>query len=178
MKLNYAFLGGFVSCIVFLVCIGIIGVFSGFIPANANAKPSRFERTIAHISLNATIRRKAPQGAAPIAASPENLTEGVRLYGENCAVCHGTSAGKMTTIAQGLYQSPPQFAKDDVTDDPVGTIYWKIHNGIRLTGMPSFSASLTEKEQWQITLFLKHMNNLPVQTNAAWHRLAMNVRQH
>ncbi len=46
--------------------------------------------------------------------------------------------------------------------------YWKIDHGIRLTGMPSFSASLTDEQLWQLTLFLKHMDGLPPAPERAW----------
>jgi len=41
-----------------------------------------------------------------------------------------------------------------VTDDPLGETYWKVANGIRLTGMPSYKDLLTETELWQVTLLL------------------------
>jgi hypothetical protein len=41
-----------------------------------------------------------------------------------------------------------------VSDDPPGETYWKVSNGIRLTGMPSFDKVLTETEMWQVTLLL------------------------
>ncbi len=171
MRISSGFFVGILASFGLIACLGVAAVFSGFIPANANAKPSTLERTMARISLNATIRREAPQGDAPIPMSDANLTQGVLLYGQNCAVCHGTTKDKPTAIARGLYQKPPQFMRDDVTDDPVGVTYWKVHNGIRLTGMPAFSDSLTEKQQWQIVLFLKRMNDLPLHANLAWHHL-------
>ena len=41
-----------------------------------------------------------------------------------------------------------------VSDDPPGETYWKVANGIRLTGMPSFKSVLTETEMWQVSLLL------------------------
>jgi hypothetical protein len=41
-----------------------------------------------------------------------------------------------------------------VTDDPPGETYWKVANGIRLTGMPSYKDVLTETEMWQVSLLL------------------------
>ncbi len=41
-----------------------------------------------------------------------------------------------------------------VTDDPPGETYWKVANGIRLTGMPSFKSVLTDTEMWQVSLLL------------------------
>ena len=41
-----------------------------------------------------------------------------------------------------------------VTDDPPGETYWKVANGIRLTGMPSYKGVLSDTEMWQVSLLL------------------------
>ena len=41
-----------------------------------------------------------------------------------------------------------------VSDDPAGATYWKVSNGIRLTGMPSFQHVLTPTEMWQVSVLL------------------------
>ncbi len=85
----------------------------------------------------------------------QNLLRGVQLFGQNCAVCHGSSQGTASAspIAKGLYQKPPQFATDGVEDDSEGVSFWKIKHGIRLTGMPSFASSLSDQDIWTIALF-------------------------
>jgi mono/diheme cytochrome c family protein len=39
-----------------------------------------------------------------------------------------------------------------VSDDPPGETYWKVDNGIRLTGMPAFKGVLTDAQIWQVSL--------------------------
>ena len=41
-----------------------------------------------------------------------------------------------------------------VSDDPPGETYWKVANGIRLTGMPAYKEVLTDNEMWQVSLLL------------------------
>ena len=62
-----------------------------------------------------------------------------------------------------MFPHPPQLLppKKGVTDDPVGEIYWKVKNGIRLTGMPGYVDSLTDAELWQVSLVLLHAKQLP-----------------
>jgi mono/diheme cytochrome c family protein len=48
-----------------------------------------------------------------------------------------------------------------VTDDPAGETYWKVANGIRLTGMPGFSGSLTEEQMWQVAELMANADKLP-----------------
>jgi mono/diheme cytochrome c family protein len=62
-----------------------------------------------------------------------------------------------------MFPHPPQLLppKKGVTDDPVGEIYWKVKNGIRLTGMPGYVSSLSDNEMWQVSLLLLHADKLP-----------------
>ena len=48
-----------------------------------------------------------------------------------------------------------------VTDDPPAETFWKVANGIRLTGMPGFKQSLSETQMWQISLMLANADKLP-----------------
>ena len=154
---------------------GLLGAYlfvtMGLLPANADAKPPRWERWAAHKSLSATIAREAPKAPNPVAISDENLTAGVRLYAANCAVCHGAADGAASNVAKGLYQRAPQLGRHGVTDDEEGETYWKIFHGIRMTGMPSYRATLSETQIWQLTLFLKHMDELTPGARKAWESL-------
>jgi mono/diheme cytochrome c family protein len=140
----------------------------GLMPANADAKPPRLERWAARKSLHAAISREAPKTPNPAALSDANLVAGVKLYEKNCAVCHGAADGEASNVALGLYQRAPQLAKHGVEDDEDGETYWKIFHGIRLTGMPAYAKTLREDQIWQLTLFLKHMDQLTPAAQKAW----------
>jgi mono/diheme cytochrome c family protein len=159
------------ATILVLLILAYAAVAGGLIPANADAKPPMAERWIAKRSLSAAIDRGIKGLSDPLPADDSTVTRGVRLYGTHCAVCHGTSDGQASSIAKGLYQRPPQFAKHDVTDDPVEETYWKITHGIRLTGMPSYAATLTDEQRWAIATFLRHQGELAAHADEAWKAL-------
>lgn len=162
------FIVGVVVTLVVIVLAGYIGVRAGMMPANADAKPPALERWAAKTSLHAALRRDATKTPNPLPLDDVDLLAGVKLYAENCAVCHGAANAHATNIAQGLYQKPPQLAKDGVEDDPDGVTFWKLDHGIRFTGMPAFGKTLNEQQLWQLTLFLKHMDSLPPAPERAW----------
>jgi thiosulfate dehydrogenase len=161
----------FIAGIIFSLLAFLIGAYCfvslGLMPANADGKPPWIEKWMAHKSLRAAIQREAPKDV-PMAVTDANLAAGVKLYAINCAICHGASDGQASNIAKGLYQHAPQLAEDGVEDDPEGVIYWKVKHGIRLTGMPAFSPTLTEDQIWQTVLFLKHMDSLPPAVDKVW----------
>ena len=143
---------------------------TGAIPANADAKAGGLERLIAQTSLRATLNADSPKGPNPVVMNDANLMAGMKLYNDNCTVCHGTSAGtkSATPIAKGEYPDPPQLASDGVEDDPEGWTFWKIKHGIRWTGMPSWKDTFTDQQIWSLALFLKHMDKLPANVQSAW----------
>jgi mono/diheme cytochrome c family protein len=165
---------GFIAGIAVALIVAVLGAWlllqSGLIAANADARPGGLELWAANTSLGATLRRDAPKGPNPVALTDANLKDGVTLYAQHCVICHGTAAGEASAspVAKGEYPRPPQLGADGVEDDPEGVTYWKIRHGIRLTGMPAWGGSLTDRQIWTLTLFLEHMDKLPPQAQAAW----------
>ena len=165
---------GFVAGVVVTILVALIAVYaalqSGLIPANADSKPGGLELWVAGTSLNASLRNQAPKQANPVPLTSANLIDGITLYGQHCAICHGTAAGDASAspVAKGLYPAPPQLGSDGVEDDPEGVSFWKIKHGIRLTGMPSWGSTLNDRQIWTLALFLKHMDKLPPDAQRAW----------
>ena len=159
---------GVVATLVAILLLAYLGIEAGMMPANADGKPLKVERWAARTSLAATVRRDAPKTPNPLSLDDDNLIAGIKLYAQNCAVCHGAQDGVASNIARGLYQHPPQLAKHGVEDDPDGETYWKIAHGIRFTGMPAFGEALDDTQMWELTLFLKHMDSLPPAPQRVW----------
>jgi len=162
---------GIVFTVVAAAIAGYAIIRAGIMPANADEKPPRFEVWAAKTSLHATLRHSAPRVTNPLPSTDKNLIAGVKLYAQNCAVCHGDASGKASDVAKGLYQDPPQLAKDGVEDDPDGVTFWKLSHGIRWTGMPAFGKTLKEDQIWQLTLFLKTMDHLPPAAQKVWQQV-------
>jgi mono/diheme cytochrome c family protein len=141
----------------------------GYAPVATSSAPMPFEKTMAKLALHARIQKEATTKAPPITANEFNLTQGAIVYAQNCAFCHGAPGQKATMAAKGMFPLPPQlFTKEEmVTDDPVGATYWKVSNGIRMTGMPGFTEMLTPTQIWQVSLLLANADKLPAQAQSA-----------
>ena len=162
------FMLGFILGLIILPICGYFYFRFGYAPVATAAAPMPFEKKMANMALQARIHAEAPK-SAPIQPDEPNLTAGAKIYVENCAFCHGLpNQSSPTPAAKGMFPEPPQlFNTDDmVTDDPVGHTYWKVDNGIRLTGMPAFGKSLSDTQVWQLTLLLSKADKLPDQTKA------------
>jgi thiosulfate dehydrogenase len=156
-----AFLAGLVIGIVLVPAAVFLCFWLGYVPVSAKSGPLPFERKLAGMALEKRIDKEAPKDS-PVQPTEENLLAGAKVYIENCAVCHGTTTELETAIAKGMYPEPPPLLHGKgVTDDPAGETYWKVANGIRLTGMPGFGGSLTEEQMWQVSELLATADKLP-----------------
>src|SRR5471030_2083695 len=155
------FIFGFIAALTLIAAGGLGYVELGLAPVATASAPLPFERLIAGIALNARVNKEAPK-SLPISPSDEVYAAGARIYRNNCAVCHGLPGRDQTAIAKGEFPKPPDLFKGKgVTDDPAGVTYWKVANGIRLTGMPGFIGSLSSEQMWQVSLLLSNADKLP-----------------
>jgi thiosulfate dehydrogenase len=134
---------------------------TGTAPVATAAQPIPFEKMLASSALHAHVDKEMPK-TVPIPVNDENYLAGAQVYREHCAVCHGTPGADRTAIAKGMFPKPPQlFHGKGVTDDEPGETYWKVTNGIRMTGMPAFRDSLPDTQIWQVSLLLANADKVP-----------------
>jgi thiosulfate dehydrogenase len=151
------FLGLILGLILFPLAI-VAYLYYGHVPVAVADAPLLMERTIAHRSLNARIDREAPK-SSPIEPSPTNLLIGAQIYRDNCSECHGYY-GQSSPLGKHIFPEAPQLWAPHghgvvgVSDDAAGETYWKVRNGIRLSGMPAFNNLLNQTQMWQVSVLL------------------------
>ncbi len=102
---------------------------------------SRGEDLVAHAE------RVAPRISNPQEGQERAQRAGAKLFGRECASCHGENG------AGGLGKAPPLRQKA-IYDAPAGALFWILRNGSLHRGMPSF-AHLPEAQRWQIIAWLQ-----------------------
>jgi len=145
-----------------LVPIVVLGWLKfGKVPVAVADSPLPQERLLTGAPLHARIDRELVK-TPPVQADEDTLVAGAHVYRDQCAVCHGFH-GKPSVFGAHMFpDAPPLFEMHHhggetmmgVTDDPPGETYWKVANGIRLSGMPSYKGILSETEMWQVSLLL------------------------
>jgi mono/diheme cytochrome c family protein len=89
-------------------------------------------------------RGPGPQGGPPAANSGQSGANGPN------------GAPRQNSAAMGTVQG--RGASGD---------FWRVKNGIRLTGMPSFEKVLTDDQMWQVVALIANRRNLPPEVKAA-----------
>ncbi|MGA3135297.1 MAG: cytochrome c [Terracidiphilus sp.] len=139
-------------------------LYFGQAPVAVADPPLPYERLITSVPLSARIDRELLTLSPPLLRDEDNLIAGAQIYRDQCAACHGLH-GKPSVFGAHMYpDAPPLWEKHHnndavgVSDDPPSETYWKVANGIRLTGMPSFKQGLTDKQIWQVSVLLAYAN--------------------
>ena len=143
-----------------LVPIALLGWLRfGPVPVAVADPPLPQERLLTGLPLHARIDSEMVK-TPPIQADEANLVAGAEIYRDQCATCHGLH-GKPSRFGAHMFPSTtPLWEKHrrnaavGVSNDPPGETYWKVANGIRLTGMPAYKSVLTETQMWQVSLLL------------------------
>jgi mono/diheme cytochrome c family protein len=144
------FLLGVVAGLLILPAFAYFYLRMGYAPVATGAPPLPLEKTITGMALNAKVAKEAPT-QVPVPATEPNLMAGAKSYRRYCSECHGLSGEPPSATAKGMFPKPPQLFET----------YWKVSNGIRLTGMPAFSGSLTDEQLWQVSQLLANAKKLP-----------------
>jgi mono/diheme cytochrome c family protein len=151
---------GFLLGIVAVAVGGLAYLRFADLPVATADKPFPMEAALVKVPLKARIDRQ--KKTAPFGTSEDGFEAGAKTYRAECAACHGTP-GHDVPFAKFMYPVAPQLWKPHrdgkvvgVSDDEPGETYWKVANGIRLTGMPSYEHVLTDTQMWQVTLLLKN----------------------
>jgi mono/diheme cytochrome c family protein len=136
---------------------GVVLIRHGF---SARDAPSALETYVAR-----TMRRLAvPSGASnqknPFTANSEGLEEARAHFADHCAICHANNGSGNTEIGQNLYPKAPDMRLPQTQQMTDGEIYYIIHNGIRLTGMPAWGTEQKDDDSWKLVLFIRHLPQL------------------
>jgi mono/diheme cytochrome c family protein len=157
MKKRTLLLSIVVTAIVGAAAFGWMTIRRGF---SARDTPSAMEAYVAKTARKLSIPASQRDAKNPFAPTAEVLSEARAHFADHCALCHGNDGSGKTQIGQNLYPKTPDMrlpATQDLTD---GEIYYLIHNGIRLTGMPAWGTEVKDEDSWKLVLFIRHLPQL------------------
>ncbi len=164
-------MGKFIGGIIFtLVVIGLGGYFmlkNGMINIVADQTPSKLERHMAGTALDASVEKRAASLKNPLEANDENILEGMHIYVQNCANCHGSPKEPESVLGGSFNPHAPQFMKR-APDMPDNQNFYIAKHGVRLTGMPAWGKLYDDDKLWKVTTFLSHMEKLPPSIDQEW----------
>ncbi|MBV9510020.1 MAG: cytochrome c [Caulobacteraceae bacterium] len=114
-------------------------------------------------AMHATMIHVAQRGGASVGPAPpigpDDIQTGAALYDQNCAACHGGPGLARARWANGMTPSPP-FLLDAARRWTRPQLFWIVRNGVKMTGMPAWSSTLSDGQVWDLAAFLEALPDL------------------
>ena len=127
---------------------------------SAREQPSALENYLATSVHALAVPTRARNERNPFLPSPDVLAEARAHFADHCAICHANDGSGKTEIGQNLYPKAPDMRLPRTQKLTDGELYYTIHNGIRLTGMPAWGAEEKDDDSWKLALFIRHLPEL------------------
>jgi mono/diheme cytochrome c family protein len=100
-----------------------------------------------------------PQAAKlknPVAANAASIAAGQKLYGDQCAGCHGDAGHGDGAMGEELTPKPSNLADGDwkhgATD---GEMFTVIRDGVKGSGMKAYRGKLTTRQLWDVVNYIR-----------------------
>ena len=127
---------------------------------SARDNPSVVETYVAKTARRLSVPASERNAKNPFVPSPEVLSEARAHFADHCAICHANDGSGKTQIGQNLYPKAPDMRLPETLNLTDGELYYIIHNGIRLTGMPAWGTEEKDEDSWKLALFIRHLPQL------------------
>jgi len=145
------------AAVILVVAGAVVAVHHGF---SARDQPSALETYVARTARRLAVPSRAKNEKNPFTGSHELMAGARAHFADHCAICHANNGSGNTEIGQNLYPKAPDMRLPQTQSLTDGEIYYTIHNGIRLTGMPAWGAEEKDEDSWKLVLFIRHLPQL------------------
>ena len=116
----------------------VIGGFTQ-IKLDALQEPGHLETVFATQAKHLLVPWNSRDGIAPAPTDLQaSVSEGDKLYGIECAMCHGPDGHTPTDSGRWMYPRASDLTSPAVQQYSDRELFWIVKNGIRLSGMPAF----------------------------------------
>ena len=92
-------------------------------------------------------------------SSKQDVAQGDKLYGAECAMCHGLDGERSTDTGRWMYPRAANLRSPAVQSYSNRELFWILKNGVRLSGMPAFGKVETDEHIWNLVHYLRTLNS-------------------
>ena len=141
-------------CVVFFLALLVLAF--AFNPS-ALSEPGKVETDAATTALRILVWRRASREVIPPAPADRQVSvdEGDKLFGIDCADCHGDNGHTPTDEGRWMYPRAANLISSQVQQYSDRELFWIVKNGIRLSGMPAFGKVETDEHIWNLIEYLR-----------------------
>jgi high-affinity iron transporter len=99
------------------------------------------------------------EGALELPSTALSLAQGRAVYAKNCASCHGEQGLGDGPAAGGMNPPPPAIGDAKLMADASPALLYRVISvGVPGTQMPSWSATLTPQQRWEVVTYVQSLH--------------------
>ena len=140
--------------------VAILGVLFAVSRINISAlpEPGNAESYVATRVKRMLVRGNSRHIILPATSNVQaSIVEGEKLFGVECAACHGMEGTNPTDAGRWMYPRAPNLASSGVQQYSDAELFWIVKNGIRLTGMPAYGPVETDANIGHLVCYVRSL---------------------
>src|SRR6202166_696549 len=149
--------------------LGAVVAILGFYQINIDAlqEPGQIETILATRAKHLLVHRSSSRDNISSAPTDRQLSieEGDKLYGIECAMCHGTDGHTPTDSGRWMYPRVSDLTSPEVQQYSDRELFWIVKNGIRLSGMPAFGKVESDEHIWNLAHYVRSLKTSATSQN-------------
>ena len=123
---------------------------------SALPEPGRAETFLATKAKRYLVWRSSGDGVpTPPLDRVAGVKEGEKLFGMECAACHGLSGRNPTDAGRWMYPRAADLTAPGVQSYSDQEVFWVVKNGIRWSGMPAFGSVEPDDHIWDLVFYVR-----------------------
>jgi mono/diheme cytochrome c family protein len=146
---------------------GSLFVKSGVYDVGAAKRHTKFTEWLTHETMIHSVRSHAARISAPPGFTADQIVAGFCIYETHCVACHGAAGVGRAQWVSGMEPQPP-YLLDAPQKFTAPQLFWIVKHGIKMTGMPSWGSSLSDRQAWDVVAWLEASTKLSPQTYMHW----------
>ncbi len=148
-----------VGVVVLLLVVIAVVMYSGRFNVAAAGTSGGMLDWVLSTTMDNSVHAQASGITAPPLQDSSLVEIGFNHYRGMCVMCHGSPSRQPSAVGVGLNPSAPELSEASQDWTPA-ELFWIIKNGVRMTGMPSFGATHTDRELWAVVAFLQKLQKM------------------
>ena len=140
------------------LALGALVVMVGVTQVKLDAlqEPGHLETVLATQLKRALIGWDSREGIPPPPTDLQaSIEEGDKLFGTECAACHGLDGHTPTDAGRWMYPRAADLTSPKVQRYSDRELFWIVKNGIRFSGMPAFGNVESDEHIWNLVHYVR-----------------------
>ena len=150
---------GLWGLVVIAIVVGLVVMFSGIVDVGATNPHNALTQFVLSTTMDNSVRHHAKDIKVPPLDNPDMVMDGFRHYREMCVGCHLAPGIRSSEIRKGLMPEPPKL-QEAVDEWKPNELFRVIKNGVKMTGMPAWGPTHSDKKIWAIVAFLEKLPHM------------------